>query len=1671
MDRILRFLKWAARSERRNQKPRRRAPGVAPYHRQLVCEPLEARTLLSVSLQPFATAQASSIRPLGGAGGSGHSAVPSALDPTPNQVRGAYGLGSYTGGNLSNGLSFAGIQGDGRGQTIALIDAYDYPTALTDANAFSNAYGLPTFGGAGHPTFTKLNQNGGTTLPGTDPAGPYYQTYYSDWEGEEALDVEWAHAMAPMANIILFEAYNDSNNCADLFVAAKTAANTPGVVAVSMSWGIDESGEYGVTAAQVANYDSTVFVTPSGHLGGSATLGGTDLAGGVTFLASAGDSGAYSNDATTTVTPSYPATSPNVVSVGGTALTTTGSSPNYSWSSEVTWGDGVNTGTNGMNGTGELGGGGGGISAYESQPAYQNGVVNAFSTTKRTYPDVSAEAAPGSDTFPTQGVSVYDSYDDPSNPWSTGVGGTSLSCPMWAGMIAVADEGRAIAGEGSLDGRSQTLPDLYSLPAADFHDITSGNAIGPSPEFSPKSGYDLATGRGSPVGNLLIPGLVAAPPTVTGISPTSGPSAGGITVTITGTNFSNATAVNFGATAATNVQIISATQITAISPAEAAGTVNVTVASPSGTSTITAADQFTYSAAPAVTGISPVAGPLAGSTAVTITGVGFSGATTVDFGLTAATNVVVVSPTQITATSPAEAAGTVDVTVTEANGTSAISPSDQFSYVGTPTVTLVNPATGPAAGGTPVVITGTFFSGATTVKFGSTPATNVIIVSATQITATSPAGAAGTVDVTITGPGGTSAISPTDKFVYVAAPTVTLVNPTTGPTTGGTSVTITGTNLTNAIEVAFGSTAATITSDTANQIVATSPVRPAGMVDVTVVTAGGTSATSSNDQFTYFVPAPTVTGVSPTTGPTTGNTTVTITGTNLEKATAVNFGSIAATITSDTVTQIVVTSPVATAGLVNVTVVTAGGTSATSSKDQFTYFVPAPTVTGVSPTVGPVTGGTSVTITGTNLANATGVKFGSAAATTITSDTATQIVATSPAEAAGTVNVTVVTAGGTSATLSADQFSYVVAPVVTGVSSPASGAYAPGTPILINVTFSESVLVNTAGGTPQLALSDGGVATYTGGSGTATLTFTYAVTAGQTTSDLDYTSSATSLGLNGATIQDAAGNAAVLTLPTTGTDGLAAQNISVVPLADGLASGFSTWPWQLSSAGTTPANWTIQQGVGPGGSSAAQSGAIGASSSSTLSVTLTVAAGELSFWREVSSASGNGSLIFKIDNGPPQLQLSSTMPWQQSFCWVSAGQHTFSWTYSEAAGSPGAGDAAWLSGVQFTPGTTLTVNGTQGKGQFTFDASGSQIVVTLNGESHSFNTTGEFTNYVFHGGGSGTATLTGGSGANSAMLYANGNGQLNNAGYAVAVDGMATITAYGHAGDVAQFFDSSGSNTYYAYADGNGKPLAGMYGGGYSNVASGFATNLAYSSGNDAAIFFDSPGANTFYAYADANGKPAAGMYGSYSGYSGMYSNAASGFATNLAYAINGGTDAAVFVDAPGANTFYAYADYNHSGQQVAGMYGTGYSNAASGFATNIAYATNGSNDTASFYDAPGANTFYAYGSYNNSGPLAGMYGAYGGEYSNVASGFGTNVGIAGNGSNDAAGLYTSSGNSTMYTDAAIAELYGSNYTEEASGFTFVSAIASGGGVDVKGIGPVKYQLSYYGSWVGRGQV
>jgi hypothetical protein len=400
---------------RRKLTGRRPRRNPTPYAR-LCCEALEARDVPTA----FAPTYRPLLRP-------GHTAPLSTAGPTgyaPAQVRHAYGFDQ---------VWFGGAAGDGTGQTIAIVDAYDDPNIATDLHSFDLTFGLPD------PAFVKVNQAGGGALPPPSTA----------WSGEIALDVEWAHAIAPGARLLLVEANNNSN--ANLFAAAAFAAAQPGVSVVSMSWaGPEWSGETG---------SDGVFTTPAGHAG-------------VTFVASAGDAGAPIL---------YPAASPNVLAVGGTTLTL---GAGNAWAGESAWG-----------------GSGGGVSAYEAQPAYQRGVAWQAGT-RRAGPDVAYDANPAT------GFAVCDSYANPAwAPWVQ-YGGTSAGAPQWSALVAIADQGRARAGLGSLDGPTQTLPALYGLPAGDFHDITTGGSTG-TPSYAAGPGYDLATGRGSPVANLVVAGLVS----------------------------------------------------------------------------------------------------------------------------------------------------------------------------------------------------------------------------------------------------------------------------------------------------------------------------------------------------------------------------------------------------------------------------------------------------------------------------------------------------------------------------------------------------------------------------------------------------------------------------------------------------------------------------------------------------------------------------------------------------------------------------------------------------------------------------------------------------------------------------------------------------------------------------------------------------------------------------------------------------------------------------------------------------------------------------------------------------------------------------------------------------------------------------------------------------------
>jgi len=371
---------------------------------------------------------------------------------TPLAIRTAYGITSLP------------TADNGTGQTIALIDAYNDPSIRADLATFDAAFGL-----SDPPSFQVVSQTGSSTnLP---PDSPSYDT----WDAEESLDVEWAHAIAPGANIILVECDSESSLYTGVtWAATPVSRGGGGATVISMSFGVD--GGYSSETSDDATFNPAAYP-------------------GVTFLASTGDNG---SNGFPNLQAGYPADSPYVVAVGGTALylntTSAAGSGGGTYQYETGWDELAYSG----------GAGGGGISNYEAQPSYQTTAAAPFTTSNRAAPDVSFDADPYT------GVEIYDSQADWGG-WG-GIGGTSLASPCWAGLMAVTDQVRADAGLSPLTGYTQTLPRLYSIydsPSytTDFNDVTSGD----NGTYNALPGYDLATGIGSPIANTLVPVLAGSP--------------------------------------------------------------------------------------------------------------------------------------------------------------------------------------------------------------------------------------------------------------------------------------------------------------------------------------------------------------------------------------------------------------------------------------------------------------------------------------------------------------------------------------------------------------------------------------------------------------------------------------------------------------------------------------------------------------------------------------------------------------------------------------------------------------------------------------------------------------------------------------------------------------------------------------------------------------------------------------------------------------------------------------------------------------------------------------------------------------------------------------------------------------------------------------------------------
>lgn len=392
--------------------------------------PSQGPASASVSLLPDATPLFHVIPTKGGHGGGGGGSggctttlpAPNGVAYAPAQVQKAY--------NYNTAVT-------GTGETIAIIDAYGDKSISSDLACFDQTFGLPA------PPSLTVTVVGGS-LRGSN----------SGWAMETALDVEWAHAMAPGAKILLL--VTPSSSFTYMVNDAVPYAVSHGAKVISMSWGAAESS----IGCSTENTEDTYFA--------DATQAGAILVG------ASGDSGA--NDGTHSPTVDYPAADPNVVGAGGTDLATTASG---AWGSEVVWND-------------ASGATGGGVSTCFSEPAYQASAGIHVTTssgsstpTGRAVPDVSYDASPYTGFWVWVG-----------GTWNQ-VGGTSDAAPQWAAIFADAQSAGA-----SVDG-ANVHSAIYSLPSSDIHDITSGN----NGYYYASAGYDACTGIGTPIEGSVISGL------------------------------------------------------------------------------------------------------------------------------------------------------------------------------------------------------------------------------------------------------------------------------------------------------------------------------------------------------------------------------------------------------------------------------------------------------------------------------------------------------------------------------------------------------------------------------------------------------------------------------------------------------------------------------------------------------------------------------------------------------------------------------------------------------------------------------------------------------------------------------------------------------------------------------------------------------------------------------------------------------------------------------------------------------------------------------------------------------------------------------------------------------------------------------------------------------------
>ena len=757
---------------------------------------------------------------------------PRTAGPAPCQQAAQSASGSYTADQLAAYYGMTPLYSLGDfGQNIHIAIAEFEPNFPSDISTYQACYGT-------NATVNYIAVDGGVSAgPGTD--------------SEAAMDIEDVIGLAPQATVDVYQAPTPSNaDVLDLY--SEIVSPPPGVqlaAVVSTSWGECELDQ----DASDSSYRSSEWA-----------IFQQAAAQGQTVVAAAGDAGAADcygdpkspNQNVRAVDD--PASQPDVVGVGGTTI---------SAGSETVWND-------------SAGSSGGGVSSSWCMPAYQDqsmiqGLISPNSQLAgavvgcpagsylRQVPDVSADADP------TTGYVIYW-----NGSWTGVHGGTSAAAPLWAAIAALIDSSPYCAEDGS--GHPGVLPaGLYSIASLGspyyglaFSDVTNGNndnSLANVTGYNATPGYDLASGLGSPIvaySDNYRPGLAAQMcleyrtnsdlTQITRISPSAGPSGQPIQVTITGSGFltipgADRLQVGSSTIAAT---CSSATSCTATLPAAQAGTVDlVMIVEDSTISPVVSTDRFTYTDSPTVTKLTPALGPDKGGTRVTIWGVSFVGVVSVRFGNKPATDVHVISSSELSVAVPAGEGATYVIVSTDV-GSSRASSTSKYTFVAAPTVAKVSPELGPKKGGTKVTIWGSNFVGSVSVRFGNKLVSDVHVISSSELSLPAPSGS-GTPYVSVSTLAGSSRNSPVSKYRFVTTPTLDTLSPPFGSKSGGNKVIIRGANFFGTVSVRFGHKEASgVRVRSSSEIIAVAP-RGSGTVYVTVSTVGGTTRQVPTGRYRY----------------------------------------------------------------------------------------------------------------------------------------------------------------------------------------------------------------------------------------------------------------------------------------------------------------------------------------------------------------------------------------------------------------------------------------------------------------------------------------------------------------------------------------------------------------------------------------------------------------------------------------------------------------------------------------------------------------------------------------------------------------------------------------------------------------------------------------------------